>query len=146
MSGYINRSIHDQCLITIGEPMTAKQPKRRSEGGSASRSTAGSTTKVCCGTARDIPLGERDAEQLATAFAALADPVRLRLLSLISSAPGGEVCACDLVTPIGKSQPTVSHHLRILFEAGLVGREKRGVWVWYWADKDRLDEIADRLR
>jgi len=101
---------------------------------------------VCCGTARNIPLSERDADELATAFAALADPVRLRLLSLISSAPGGEVCACDLVTPIGKSQPTVSHHLRILFESGLVGREKRGVWVWYWADNDRLDEIADRLR
>jgi len=101
---------------------------------------------VCCGTARNIPLSERDADELATAFAALADPVRLRLLSLISSAPGGEVCACDLVTPIGKSQPTVSHHLRILFESGLVGREKRGVWVWYWADNDRLDQIADRLR
>ena len=104
------------------------------------------TTKVCCGTARDIPLLERDAEELATVFAALGDPVRLRLLSLISSAPDGEVCACDLVTPIGKSQPTVSHHLRILFEAGLVAREKRGVWVWYRAETARLDEIARRLR
>jgi len=102
--------------------------------------------KVCCGTARDIPLDERDAERLAEVFAALADPVRLRLLSLISSAPEGEVCACDLVTPIGKSQPTVSHHLRILFEAGLVQREKRGVWVWYRAESSRLDEVASRLR
>ena len=126
--------------------MTTKQPKRRTTSGPASQATARSTTKVCCGTARDIPLYERDADELATAFAALADPVRLRLLSLISSAPGGEVCACDLVTPIGKSQPTVSHHLRILFESGLVGREKRGVWVWYWADNDRLAQIADRLR
>lgn len=102
--------------------------------------------KVCCGTARDIPLSERDAERLADVFAVLADPVRLRLLSLISSAPNGEVCACDLVEPIGKSQPTVSHHLRILFESGLVEREKRGVWVWYRADSTRLGEIAAQLR
>lgn len=102
-------------------------------------------TKVCCGTARDIPLSERDADELALVFAALSDPVRLRLLSLISSAPDGEVCACDLVGPIGKSQPTVSHHLKILFEAGLVEREKRGVWVWYWAVPERLDAVAARL-
>lgn len=105
-----------------------------------------SAPKVCCGTARDVPLRENDAEDLASVFAALADPVRLRLLSLISSAPEGEVCACDLVDPIGKSQPTVSHHLRILYEAGLVGREKRGVWVWYWVLTSRLDEVAARLR
>ena len=126
--------------------MTTKRTKGGATSGSAARSAGVVVTKVCCGTARDSSLSERDAEELATAFAALADPVRLRLFSLISSAPDGEVCACDLVTPIGKSQPTVSHHLRILFEAGLVGREKRGVWVWYWAEKDRIDEIASRLR
>ena len=113
---------------------------------SSKRSKVAPLAKVCCGTSRDIPLGERDAERLAEVFAALADPVRLRLLSLISSAPEGEVCACDLVDPIGKSQPTVSHHLRILFEAGLVEREKRGVWVWYRADPSRLDEVAAQLR
>ena len=102
-------------------------------------------TKVCCGTARDIPLSESDAAELSSVFAALSDPVRLRLLSIISSAPDGEVCACDLVAPIGKSQPTVSHHLRILFEAGLVEREKRGVWVWYRAVPERLDSLASRL-
>lgn len=105
-----------------------------------------SKTKVCCGSSRDVPLSERDANELAVVFAALSDPVRLRLLSIISSAPDGEVCACDLVTPIGKSQPTVSHHLKILFEAGLVEREKRGVWVWYRADADRLEGVASRLR
>lgn len=105
-----------------------------------------SETKVCCGTTRDIPLSERDAAELASVFAALSDPVRLRLLSIISSAPDGEVCACDLVTPIGKSQPTVSHHLRILFEAGLVERDKRGVWVWYRALPERLDAVASQLR
>ena len=105
-----------------------------------------SETKVCCGTARDIPLSESDAAELASVFSALSDPVRLRLLSIISSAPDGEVCACDLVAPTGKSQPTVSHHLRILFEAGLVEREKRGVWVWYRALPQRLDAVASRLR
>jgi len=78
-------------------------------------------------------------------FAALSDPVRLRLLSLIGSAPDGEVCACDLVGPIGKSQPTVSHHLRILHEAGLVSREKRGVWVWYRAETAQLRRLAESL-
>ena len=136
----------DRWLVVNGVPVTAKQSRSRSVPGSVARASGGAPTKVCCGTAVDIPLSEGDAEELASAFAALADPVRLRLFSLISSAPGGEVCACDLVTPIGKSQPTVSHHLRILFEAGLVEREKRGVWVWYRAEKDRLEEIAARLR
>ena len=113
---------------------------------SAKSAKTNSVTKVCCGSARDIPLSERDAEELAAVFAALSDPVRLRLLSIISSAPDGEVCACDLVTPIGKSQPTVSHHLKILFEAGLVEREKRGVWVWYRSVPSGLDSVAARLR
>ena len=107
---------------------------------------AEAVSKVCCGTARDIPLSERDADELAAVFTALSDPVRLRLLSIMSSAAEGEVCACDLVTPIGKSQPTVSHHLKILFEAGLVDREKRGVWVWYWAVPERIKAVASRLR
>ncbi|MBJ7307742.1 MAG: helix-turn-helix transcriptional regulator [Acidimicrobiia bacterium] len=107
---------------------------------------ANAVSKVCCGTARDIPLSERDADELAAVFSALSDPVRLRLLSIISSAAEGEVCACDLVTPIGKSQPTVSHHLKILFEAGLVDREKRGVWVWYRALPERMSAVAARLR
>ncbi len=113
---------------------------------SAKTSSARPASKVCCGTARDIPLSERDADDLAIVFAALSDPVRLRLLSLISSSTEGEVCACDLVPPLGKSQPTVSHHLKILFEAGLVAREKRGVWVWYRAVPKRLEAVASRLR
>ena len=75
-------------------------------------------------------LAEQDAAGLALAFAALADPARLRLLSLIANADAGEACVCDLVAPLGRSQPTVSHHLKILTDAGLVHRDKRGVWVW----------------
>lgn len=88
---------------------------------------------------------EAEAAQLASAFAALADPVRLRLLSLIAAQPTGEVCACDLVEPLGRSQPTVSHHLRVLYEAGLVDRERRGTWVWYRVVRDRLDGLRRNL-
>src|SRR3954454_23260879 len=84
---------------------------------------------VCCRSLTDAPLAEGDAETLASTYAALADPVRLRLLSLIAAA--GEMCSCDLVTPLAKSQPTVSHHTKILAEAGLIVGEKRGRWV-HW--------------
>lgn len=82
------------------------------------------------------PLSEAEAAGLAAGFAALADPGRLRLLSLIAARP--EVCACALVEPLGKSQPTVSHHLRVLTEAGLITGDKRGRWIWYRAVPDRL--------
>src|SRR4051794_4999308 len=72
-----------------------------------------------------------DADRLAAQFAALADPVRLRLLSLLATATAGAVCACDLVEPLGRSQPTVSHHLKVLTEAGLVSRDRQGRNVWY---------------
>ena len=87
---------------------------------------------------RPAPLSEPDAATLAQAFAALADPARLRLLSMIAAQPGGEVCACALAQPLGKSQPTVSHHLKVLFNAGLVDKDKRGTWVWYRIVPERL--------
>jgi ArsR family transcriptional regulator len=93
---------------------------------------------VCCPSVLDAPLDPDAATELAAAFAALADPARLRLLSLIAAQPTGEVCACDLVEPLGKSQPTVSHHLKVLYEAGLVDRERRGTWVWYRVERGRL--------
>jgi ArsR family transcriptional regulator len=85
------------------------------------------------------PLDDSEARELARAFAALADPARLRLFSLIAAQPGGEACACELVEPLGRSQPTVSHHLRVLYEAGLVDRERRGTWVWYRVVPARLE-------
>ncbi len=99
---------------------------------------------ACCGPVRSVALDEDQAELLAHSFAALADPIRLRLLSFIASAPD-EVCACDLVEPSGRSQPTVSHHMKILFDAGLVEREKRGLWVWYRVVPDRLDALRSAL-
>ncbi|TML20022.1 MAG: helix-turn-helix transcriptional regulator [Actinobacteria bacterium] len=98
---------------------------------------------ACCASVLDAPLKERDAQELASAFAALSDPVRLRLLSLIAAE--GEICACDLVAPVGKSQPTVSHHLKVLHEAGLVERDKRGTWMWYRVVPARLSQLRDVL-
>jgi ArsR family transcriptional regulator len=87
------------------------------------------------------PLDLTDATELASGFSALADPVRLRVLSILAASPEGEVCVCDLVEPVAKSQPTVSHHLRVLTEAGLVHGERRGKWVWYSLNRSRLAEL-----
>lgn len=91
------------------------------------------------------PLASADAADLVRGFSALADPARLRALSLLAAAPGGEVCVCDLVKPLGKSQPTVSHHLKVLGDAGLVHRQRRGRWVWYSLDRERLDDLRASL-
>ena len=98
---------------------------------------------ACCRSALDTPLAEADAGELAHAFAALADPVRLRLLSLIATS--GEVCSCDLVPALGKSQPTVSHHTKILTEVGLIVGDKRGRWVWWSIVPERLQVLRDAL-
>ncbi len=99
---------------------------------------------ACCAPVSVDALDEDTAVLLAQSFAALADPIRLRLLSFITSAEG-EVCACDLVEPSGRSQPTVSHHMKILVDAGLVTREKRGLWVWYRPVPARLDALRAAL-
>lgn len=95
---------------------------------------------ACCSPVRSDSLDENEAALLAQSFAALADPIRLRLLSFVASART-EVCACELVEPSGRSQPTVSHHMKVLVDAGLVTREKRGLWVWYRAVPARLDAL-----
>ena len=97
----------------------------------------------CCSPVLESPLGEAEAASLAESFKVIADPVRLRLLSLIAA--GEEVCACDLVEPVGRSQPTVSHHLKVLREAGLLSSEKRGSWVWYSVVPERLAVLRDAL-
>lgn len=91
----------------------------------------------------EAPLPRRDAERLAAAFKAVADPARLRLLSLVASA--GEMCTCDLTGPLGLSQPTVTHHLQVLYDAGLVDRERRGTWTWYRVVPERLKALRDVL-
>ena len=98
---------------------------------------------VCCPSVLAAPLAERDAEDLAAVFAALADPVRLRLLSMVADA--GEVCSCDLLAPLGKAQPTISHHTKVLADAGLITGEKRGRWVWWRVVPERLASVRDSL-
>jgi len=100
---------------------------------------------ACCPSVLGAPLSETEAGNLARAFAALGDPVRLRLLSLLASSPAGEVCACELVVPIGRSQPTVSHHLKVLTEAGLIASEKRGRWIWYAVVTERMALLRGAL-
>lgn len=98
----------------------------------------------CCVAGLSPPLSEAEAVRLARSFAALADPARLRLFSLIAAQPE-PVCACSLVEPLGRSQPTVSHHLKVLYEAGLVDRERRGSWIWYRAVPGRAQSLIDSL-
>jgi ArsR family transcriptional regulator len=97
---------------------------------------------ACCPPLSAEPLSQAQAEQVAPLLKALAEPVRLRLMSLIASHPGGEACVCDLNGAFDLSQPTISHHLKVLNEAGLVDRDKRGVWVYYRARTEALATLG----
>ncbi len=99
-------------------------------------------TVACCSPLSRQPLTKQQADQVAPLLKALADPVRLRLMSLIASHEGGEACVCDLADPFELSQPTISHHLKVLHEIGLLDREKRGVWVYYRARTEALTNLA----
>ena len=97
---------------------------------------------ACCPPLTRAPITAVQAEQIAPLLKALAEPVRLRLLSLIASHAGGEACVCDLNDAFALSQPTISHHLKVLHEAGLLSRDKRGVWVYYRARVDALSGLS----
>ena len=100
--------------------------------------------EAACGPAvTEVPLAEDEASALASVLSALADPVRLRLLSVVAAQ--GEVCSCHLQEPLGKSQPTISHHTRVLAEAGLIEGDKRGKWTWWRIVPDRLSAVLDAL-
>ena len=107
---------------------------------------ADASTVACCAPLAHQPLDSATASTLARRLRALADPTRLQLVSLVAASDDGEMCMCDLVEPVGLSQPTVSHHLRILVEAGLLSRDKRGVWAYYRVVPGALDALADVLR
>lgn len=103
------------------------------------------TIEFCCTPVlTEIPT-ESEAAELAAAFKVLSDPSRLRLLSMIANSETGEACVCDLVDAIDRSQPTVSHHLALLVEAGLISREKRGKWAWCRVVPARLDALRQAL-
>lgn len=100
---------------------------------------------LCCAPLSGAAVTRTDAERLARVLKALADPARLRLVSLLLADPGGEVCVADLVGALELTQPTVSHHLRVLHQAGLLRRDQRGSWVWYSVARERLDEVRALL-
>lgn len=101
---------------------------------------------ACCSPVTAGVLDAAAAEALARVFKALADPTRVRLLSLIAAHDGAEACVCDLTNPVGLTQPTVSHHLKLLVDAGLITREQRGKWAYYRVVQPALDALADTLR
>jgi ArsR family transcriptional regulator len=99
-------------------------------------------TAACCSPLTSRPLSTEQAERVAPLLKALADPVRLRLMSLVASHEGGEACGCDLNDAFDLSQPTISHHMKVLHDAGLVDREKRGVWVFYRVRPQALASLS----
>lgn len=100
---------------------------------------------ACCGPLSAGTLSAAAGRRLAASFKALSEPARLRLLNFILAQPGGEACVCNLVAPLGLSQPTVTHHLQVLHRAGLLERQKRGVWVYYRVARGALDALRRAL-
>jgi ArsR family transcriptional regulator len=100
---------------------------------------------ACCAPLTRESLSAENAENLARTLKAIADPARLRLISLVAAHEGAEACVCDLTEPLGLGQPTVSHHLKILVDAGILSRDKRGIWVYYALVPGALDSIAKVL-
>lgn len=99
----------------------------------------------CCPPLLAGRLNAAEAAQLAAVFRVLGEPARLQLLSLIAAQPNQEVCACELVEPLGLSQPTVSHHLKVLYAAGLVDKQRRGTWIYYRIVQERLTMLREVL-
>ena len=110
----------------------------------ATASAACCVGEACAPITRE-PITEPGAADLATVLKALADPVRLRLVSMIAAHDGGEACVCDLTEPLGLTQPTVSHHLKVLMEAGFLTRSKRGTWAYYALVPGALEAVARTL-
>ena len=100
---------------------------------------------ACCSPVTAAVLDEASAERLAAVLKALAEPTRLRLVSLIAAQPDGEACICDLTAPVGLSQPTVSHHMKVLADAGLLEREQRGKWAYFRLVPGALDSLSSLL-
>jgi len=109
----------------------------------ANQDTARRSDELCCSSVVDAPLSEDEAVELARVLGALSDPVRLRLLSLVASQV--EICSCELEGPLARSQPTISHHTKVLADAGLLIGERRGRWMWWRVDPDRLEAVRKAL-
>jgi ArsR family transcriptional regulator len=112
----------------------------------ASPPPASGVSALCCAPLLREPISAGQAAELARLLKALADPTRLRLVSMVAAHEGGEACVCDLTEPLGLTQPTVSHHLKILVDAGIFARDKRGVWAYYSLVPGAMDALSDMLR
>src|SRR3954452_17925921 len=131
----------------MGRTIDACQHRRRSNNGGPMTETLTTTDTskdvlACCSPLARQPISAESAVELAGLLKAIADPTRLRLLSLIQAHEGGEACVCELTEPVGLTQPTVSHHLRVLLDAGLVTKTKRATWAYYRAVPERLSALA----
>ena len=104
------------------------------------------TAAACCAPLASEPLSAADADELAPLFKAVGDPVRLRLLSMIACHEGGEACVCDLTGAFELTAPTISHHLKVLKQAGLIDSERRGTWVYYWVNPSLLTRLSALLQ
>lgn len=127
-------------MTTPTSTVTAPQPSAPQP-----TDTTASGIECCPGQVTDQALTQQEASDLSSMFKALADPVRLQLVSLVASASTGEVCACDLPAEVDRSQSTVSHHLSLLVAAGILAREQRGRWAWFRLNGDVLDQLAAAL-
>ena len=107
--------------------------------------TAEPAVELCCPAMVGQPMSEEQAEDAAVLLKALADPIRLRLVSIVAAAPTGEICACDLPAALGRSQAMISHHLTQLVRSGVLTREQRGKWAWFRLNADRVAQICDCL-
>ncbi|MEL6981357.1 MAG: metalloregulator ArsR/SmtB family transcription factor [Actinomycetota bacterium] len=107
-----------------------------------STSPADADDNLCCNPLTAEPLGQDEAEEVAAVLKALADPIRLRLVSIIASSESGEACACDLPALLDRTQPTTSHHLSQLVKAGFLEREQRGKWAWFRVRPERLTAVC----
>lgn len=114
-------------------------------GGTSRQAAAESASQECCTPLASEPLSAMEAGELAPLFKAIADPARLRLLSLIACHEGGEACVCELTGAFELTGPTISHHLKVLREAGLIGSERRGTWVYYWVNPGVLARLSTLL-
>ncbi|WP_131745266.1 metalloregulator ArsR/SmtB family transcription factor [Frankia sp. Cppng1_Ct_nod] len=125
--------------------MTAPTSARSAESGGSGEDASPSADGACCTPLTREPLSAEAAVQLAGLLKAIADPTRLRLLSLIYAHEGGEACVCELTEPLELTQPTISHHLKVLVDAGLLIREKRGVWAYYQAVPAKLTALGNLI-
>jgi ArsR family transcriptional regulator len=124
---------------------TATRPDATPEADRDAEPDLTAATSACCTPLAREPLSAAEAEQLAAVLKAIAVPARLRLLSMIYARGGGEACVCELTEPLGLTQPTVSHHLKVLVDAGLISRDKRGVWSYYRPVPGAMTALAAAL-